>query len=200
MQIDGNKRGRNAFKVMRALGFRFVFPIGTLPIPYHPLIAGALAAGGAGMAGQQSHADAARSLFAGGLAADGRHRADPWPAAFRTDRVLGDDGRSHHLIQALLFASAMVLLASEVARGRTQAWLGVLPVAYVAVWLIQRVGGSLLLRRFRRDPRRLRFRSSPARAPWWSPAATRNPSRAIWWRRGVPVRPTFRTPSHRATA
>ena len=33
MQIDGNKRGRNAFKVMRALGFRFVFPIGTLPIP-----------------------------------------------------------------------------------------------------------------------------------------------------------------------
>ena len=34
--------GRLFGKLLRALGFRWVFPIGTMPIPYHPLLAWAL--------------------------------------------------------------------------------------------------------------------------------------------------------------
>ena len=30
--------GRLFGKLLRALGFRWVFPIGTMPIPYHPLL------------------------------------------------------------------------------------------------------------------------------------------------------------------
>ncbi len=144
-------RGRLGGKLLRALGFRWVFPMGTMPIPYHPLVAVALllavpvwlvaslALGAAEAANQTAWL---QMLIVGAIL--GVPMSIPivsWMAmVFRVP-----------LIQSLLFGAAMVLLAAEVARGRAHPALAALPAGYLGVWLYQWLGGQLRMRQLRRE-------------------------------------------------
>jgi hypothetical protein len=148
--IDG-AGGRPFSKLLRALGFRWVFPIGTMPIPYHPLLAvglllavpvwliASLALGATQAASQTAWL---QMLIVGMLL--GVPMSIPivsWMAmVFRVP-----------LIQSLLFAAAMILLTAEVARGRAHPALAALPAGYLGVWLYQWLGGWLRLGQLRRE-------------------------------------------------
>jgi hypothetical protein len=141
-------------KLLRALGFRWVFPIGTMPIPYHPLLAWALLIAApvwlivslALSATQAAGQTAWLQMLIVGLLL-GVPMSIPiiaWMAmVFRVP-----------LIQSLLFASAMVLLAIEVALGRAQPALAALPAGYLGLWLYQWLGGQLRLQALKRDGER----------------------------------------------
>jgi hypothetical protein len=55
------------------------------------------------------------------------------------------------LVQSLLFAAAMILLAAEVVRGRAVPAFAALPAGYLGVWLFQRLGGLVRVRQLRRE-------------------------------------------------
>jgi hypothetical protein len=138
-------------RLFRALGFRWVFPIGTLPIPYHPLLAIALLA-------------AVPVWLVAGLALgpEGSVSRDAWLQMLIVGLVLGVPMSIPivswmamvfrvPLIQSLLFAAAMILLAAEVARGRAEPGLAALPAGYLGLWLFQRIGGLVRVRQLRRE-------------------------------------------------
>lgn len=138
-------------RLFRALGFRWVFPIGTMPIPFHPLLAllALLIAPiwlllSLTLSATQAASQTAwlQMLIVGAIL--GLPMSIPivsWMAmAFRVP-----------LIQSLLFAAAMILLATEVVRGRAEPALAALPVAYLGGWLYQWLGGLLRLRQLRRE-------------------------------------------------
>ena len=138
-------------KLFRALGFRWVFPIGTMPIPFHPLLAllalllapiwlvVSLTLSATEAASQTAWL---QMLVVGAIL--GVPMSIPivsWMAmAFRVP-----------LIQSLMFAAGMILLSTEVARGGAEPALAALPAAYLGGWLYQWLGGRLRLRQLRRE-------------------------------------------------
>lgn len=129
-------------RIGHMLGFRWVFPVSTLPVPYHPLIL-PLAVAALGIAAIQS-AFAALTGSAEGQAT--------WIVMLGIAAVLGLLLSlpvvvwfllpfAVHLIQGVLVLVAMVLLAIEVLAGRASPLLGVLPAAYAALFVVQRLGG-----------------------------------------------------------
>ena len=134
----------------RKLGFRWVFPVGTMPVPYHPLIPILLLATPliwlvATLAGVLSGASGGGQwpwmLLAGLLLAI--PLSIPivnW--AFRAFGAV--------LAQGLLFLSAMIALVADVATGRAAPAWAVLPAGYVLLYAAQRAAGLLRVRRYRR--------------------------------------------------
>lgn len=136
--------------ILRKAGFRWIFPIGTMPVPFHPAILLLFVFGPPlwiAWLGWSALANAE-----GGLrwwqplvvaVALGVPMSIPFVAwgmmAFRA-----------HFAQAMLFAGSMLLLAIDVGKEQMHvAWAG-LPVGFVALYVIQRCGGMWQIARIRR--------------------------------------------------
>lgn len=139
-------------RVARALGFRWVFPVGTMAVPWHPaflpLVLAALGVWSVsrvvGLAvGNDGGAGGAVVGLAVGFVVVGLLLSVPVLAWV----VLALGGR---LVQALLALVAMVLLSVSIATGDDPLWLVVLPTAYVVTWTVQAVGGRIALLRLRK--------------------------------------------------
>lgn len=137
-------------RLLRALGFRWVFPIGTLPLPYHPLI-------GLGFL-------LAPPLWIASLAVSGVRGAGAllWWHPLIVALVLGLLMSIPFvswammvfrapLAQAVLITGAMTLLAIDVATGRAALAWAVLPAGFVLLYAVQRIGGLSLLRQLQRE-------------------------------------------------
>jgi hypothetical protein len=122
-------------------------PIGTIPLPFHPGLALLLPWAVLALVGYRLVADATgqgggvgwRTLLvaAGLLAIPMSIPILNWLAmAFRAP-----------LLQALLIAGAMLLLAVDAATGAVPAWAGAVPGSWLALFLVQRFGGPIYLRR-----------------------------------------------------
>ena len=134
-------------RIGAALGFRWIMPIGTMPLPFYPFVAAALPFAVVGLV-LWGAADAATTgvgdlswpglLFAAALL--GVPMSIPiinWLAgAFRVP-----------LLQGLLIAGAAVLAATEAVQGRGWPWSIVLPAILAGLYLVQRIGGPIYLRR-----------------------------------------------------
>ncbi len=145
------QRAATAHRLFRALGFRWVFPIGTLPIPFHPLLALALLA----VAPVWLVASAA-------LDAEDAGRQVAWLQMLIVGLLIGVPLSipivswmmmvfRGPLVQSLFFASSMALLAIEVARGQAGPGWAALPAVYLLVWLAQWLGGLVRVRQLRRE-------------------------------------------------
>lgn len=132
----------------RRLGFRWVFPIGTLPVPYHPLalplvlgviLGWVLRAAAAAVIGVTVGETtwAALLIIAALLGALMSLPVIVWFIA-----PLGGQ-----LVQAVLFLAAMVLLAVEVWQGRAPVAWAMLPAAYALLFVAQAGLGRSFLRR-----------------------------------------------------
>lgn len=141
----------HAGRLARALGFRWVFPVGTMAVPWHPavlpltlvVLSAWTVSRIAGLA--VGAADGAGGTVLGmaiGFTVVGLSMSVPILAWV----VLAFGGR---LVQALLALAAMLVLGVSVATGEDPLWLAVLPGAYVVTWATQAVGGRLLLARLR---------------------------------------------------
>lgn len=140
-------------RIARSLGFRWVFPVGTMAVPWHPAVLPlALAALVAwtvtqvvGLAvGSVDGAGGTALTMAAGFVVAGLSMSVPILAWV----VLALGGR---LVQALLAFAAMLVLAVSVATGDDPRWLAVLPLAYALTWAVQAVGGRKTLARLERD-------------------------------------------------
>jgi len=134
-------------RIGAGLGFRWIMPIGTIPLPFHPVLAlllpwtivalvayplVAIAIGGDGGVGWRT-----LLLTAGLLAIPMSIPIVNWLAmAFRVP-----------LLQALLIAGAMLLLAVDAATGAVPPWAGAIPAAWLGLFFAQRFGGPVYLRR-----------------------------------------------------
>ena len=134
----------------RLLGFQWVFPIGTMAVPFHPLLARALFWLPAvlvtysvilSLAGRDGGVSPVGLLLASGVL--GLLLSVPVLQyalfAFRLP-----------VVQGALVCGAMVILAVDVAAGRTAWGWSVLPAAFASLYLLQRFGGSVALRRAER--------------------------------------------------
>ena len=137
-------------RLFHALGFRWVF-VWTMPIPFHPLIPLAMLV-------------AIPVLIAWRIAqvATGGSGGATWTGLLAAAALLAIPltipivnwfalvFRLAH-IQALLIGGAMLLIAVEVALGRAPPGLAALPLAYAALYLVQRIGGPIALRRIEQE-------------------------------------------------
>lgn len=134
-------------RIGAALGFRWIMPIGTVPLPFHPWLARLLPWAIVALVGWRLISLAAgenggvgwRTLFvaAGLIAVPMAIPIVQWFArAFRVP-----------LLQALLIGGGMVLIAADAAAGALPAWAGAVPAAWLGLWLAQRLGGPVYLRR-----------------------------------------------------
>ncbi len=131
--------------ILRKLGFRWIFPIGTMPIPYHPLIGLAFSVG--------------PILWVAWLAITavmGDHSALAWWQPLFVALLLAIPmsipivawammAFRAPIAQGLLIAGSMILLAIDVATGRAAPWWAALPTAFVLLYAVQRVGGKAKL-------------------------------------------------------
>lgn len=135
----------------RALGFRWVFPVGTVAVPYHPLllpltialimVAAVNAAVSAIMGSVGGEATWAVLLVLAALL--GAAMSLPVVVWFLT--ALGA-----RLIQAVMILVAMVLLGIEAQQGRVPAEWGVVPGAYLALFVVQALLGKAFARHLQR--------------------------------------------------
>ncbi|GEM_PF-3270130 len=134
-------------RLLRKAGFRWIFPIGTMPLPWHPLI-GVLFSFAPplwiGWLALSSLIDPGRGLvwwhpLVAGLLL-GLAMSVPvvsWALmAFRAP-----------LAQAMLFGGSMILLMLDVAMGRAAPGWGLLPLAFALLYLVQRIGGMRAMAR-----------------------------------------------------
>lgn len=135
-------------RIGHMLGFRWVFPVSTLPVPYHPLIL-PLAIVALGIAAIQS----AFTALTG--SSDGQAT---WIVLLGIAVLLGIllslpvvvwflAPFGAHLVQAGLVLVAMILLAIEVLSGRAPPLYGLLPAAYALLFVFQKLGGKPWWRR-----------------------------------------------------
>lgn len=131
--------------VGHALGFRWVYPFGTLPLPFHPRFVPAVLLASTGWAGWQ-----VASLVAGSS-------SDAWGPAVRLLVAAAGVGLGlsvpvlgwlvlvlgGRIIQAVLVLAAMVLLAVGAATGRDAPWAAVPPAAFVSLWALAAVRGRV---------------------------------------------------------
>lgn len=133
-------------RIGAALGFRWIMPIGTIPLPFHPWLARLLPWGILALVayrlvsfgiGEDGGVGWRTLLVATGLLAV--PMAIPivsWLAmAFRVP-----------LLQGLLIGGAMVLMAVDAATGALPGWAGAVPAAWIGLFLAQRFGGPIYLR------------------------------------------------------
>ncbi len=135
----------------RKLGFRWIFPIGTMPVPFHPLLLPLALTGLCAWAGLSAY-NAALNLAGGGT----------WAQFLALGLLVGVAlsipilcwmafALGGLLVQGVLFALAMALLALDVATGRASLILGVLPAGYVLLFAVQTLLGKAWLRRIERE-------------------------------------------------
>lgn len=134
----------------RKLGFRWAFPVGTMPVPYHRAIPLLLL--GAPVVWLAISLARLREDATGGsqwpwMILAGLLLAIPLsiPIVNWAFRIFGG-----FLVQGLLFAAAMIALAGEVVAGRAAMAWAALPVGYVLAYAWQRGSGLLRVRRYRR--------------------------------------------------
>jgi len=144
----------------RRLGFRWIFPIGTLAVPFHPLILPAALLGilgwtawsvGQAIAGTGGLANSIMMLIlALGL---GLLMSIPVLCWF----VFALGGR---LVQSVLFLAAMILIAVDCWQRQISIIWAVLPVAYVGLFAVQVLLGPIWLRLIEREQAHFATRES----------------------------------------
>lgn len=135
----------------RRLGFRWVFPVGTLAVPFHPLI---LPLALLGIVGWTVWSVGQAIAGAGGLEnsimmlilALGLGLLMSIPVLCWFVFALG--GR---LVQCVLFLAAMILIAADCWQGQISIIWAVLPGVYVGLFVIQLLVGPVWLRRIERE-------------------------------------------------
>lgn len=151
----GSKRGDSWLgapfgRIGKALGFRWIMPIGTVPLPFHPWLGrllpwGILALIGGRLISVSAGEDGAVGwrtlLIAAALLAI--------PLAIPIVQWLAMAFR-FPLLQALLIGGAMVLLAADAAAGLVPSWAGAIPAAWLLLFVAQWLGGPAYLRWLRR--------------------------------------------------
>ncbi len=150
--LERVRRGNNApfGRIGARLGFRWIMPIGTLPLPFHPWIARAL-----------PFLVAALIAYRLAVTIAGQSGGVGWPALLIVAALIGVVmsvpianwvGMAFRgpLLQALLIGGAMVLIASDVWAGVAPGWLAVLPAGFVLLFVVQRLGGPVYLRSIER--------------------------------------------------
>jgi hypothetical protein len=134
-------------RIGAALGFRWIMPIGTIPLPFHPWLARLLPFFIVGLIAHRLVLVAAGDgggvtwwallIAAGLLAIPMTIPIVSWLAmAFRVP-----------LLQSVLIGGAVVLMAVDAAIGALPGWAGAVPAAWIGLFLAQRFGGPLYLRR-----------------------------------------------------
>lgn len=128
--------------VLRKLGFRWIFPIGTMPIPYHPLIGIAFSLGPILWV-------AWLALSAAIAPGSGLAWWHPLLAALLLGIPMsipiiawGMMAFRAPLAQGVLIAGSMLLLAIDFAMGRVAPWWAALPAGFVLLYAVQRIGGK----------------------------------------------------------
>ena len=132
--------------MLRRLGFRWIFPIGTLAVPFHPVLARAL-----------PWVPVALVTYAVARVVGGLEGGVSPLALLGAAAVLGVLLTVPilnyalfvfrvPLVQGLLVAGAMVLVAVDVMAGETAWGWAILPGGYAAFYLVQRLGGPVALR------------------------------------------------------
>lgn len=134
-------------RIGAALGFRWIMPIGTIPLPFHPLLAWLLPFG-----------IIALVLYGASAAVAGLSNGVSWwsllvaaaalavPLAIPIVQWLAMAFRVP-LLQALLIGGAMILLGVDAATGAVPPWAGAIPAAWLGLFILQRIGGPIYLRR-----------------------------------------------------
>lgn len=138
-------------KLLRALGFRLVFPIGTLPVPYHPLVFPLALAALLGWIGWSAYDTLANP-------GEGDLWWRPIPVFIVLGLVLSVPIVAWlamvlrlHLIQGLIGLSLPVLVSVELIAGTLPPAWGLLPVTYVGLFLFQLLYGPRWLARVERE-------------------------------------------------
>lgn len=138
-------------RFFRRLGFRYVFPISTLPVPYHPLILPAILAGLAVWAGF--------SFVPGEVSTDGLAPNWLYPAIIAV--VLGlwlsIPVLSWFLLpfggpwlQGVVIGVTMIVMVGDVSTGRTHPGFLVFPALFVGLFLYEFFGGPVRLKQLRK--------------------------------------------------
>lgn len=145
-------------RVGRRLGFRWVFPVGTMAVPFHPALLPLVVAtlvvwtvARTGSIASGASAGAGWSVLGLALAFVGVGLLLSVPVLGWALVALG--GR---LVQALVALAVVVLLATSAAIGRDHPAVAVVPAGFVAVWLVQAVGGRVAYARASSAARRFR--------------------------------------------
>lgn len=142
-------------RLFRALGFRWVFPFGTMPIPYHPLVfpvaiavllAWAVWSAFSAVAGLDGGDATWAHMLAVALAL-------AIPMSIPIVSWVGIVFRVH-LLQGLLFLMAMVLLAIDCASGRAAVGWAMFPATYFGLFAVQFALGPWWLRRLEAERER----------------------------------------------
>lgn len=133
-------------RIGRMLGFRWVF-FWTMPIPFHPLLLWALLLAPPALILHRVYEIATGR--SGGVTAFGLLMAAALIAIPMSIPIICWFGLAFRLplVQALLIAGAMVLIAFEAAAGHSPLWHGALPAGFALLFLAQRFGGPIYLRR-----------------------------------------------------
>lgn len=161
----------------RKLGFRWVFPFGTLPLPFHPLLLP--------LTLLVSLLMAAWSAYGAIVGVGGEWS---WLAFLLVAALLGlllsipivswfVAATGGLYVQAVLFPLAMILLAIDVLTGRAHPALGLLPASYAALFAVQALFGKAYLRRIERE--RASFQVSAAGQASFALAAFMHESRDL---------------------
>jgi hypothetical protein len=130
----------------RKLGFRWIFPIGTMPVPFHPLVLPLVLAGLVAWTVHSALASAVHAVGSG------------WPGMLILAALLGLGmsvpilawalmALGGRFIQAVLILCAMVLIAAQSLVGSGPVWLITIPAGFVGVWAVQMVQGRIVRRR-----------------------------------------------------
>lgn len=150
--LERARRGGNApfGRIGARLGFAWIMPIGTLPLPFHPRLARLLPLLIAALVGYRLV-----TMIAGEGA------GISWAALLIAAAVLGlvmsipivnwmGMAFRAPLLQGLLIGGAMVLIGLDVWEQRVPAWVAAVPAAFVALYLVQRLGGPMHMRAIQR--------------------------------------------------
>ena len=135
----------------RKLGFRWVFPVGTMPVPYHPAIPFLfLAAPWLWLAA--SLFTSFTSPTAGGEQWRWMLLAGAFLGIPLSIPIMSWAFRAYGAIlaQGLLFLGAMIALTADIATGREALAWALLPAGYLLTFVVQRIWGLWQVRRYRR--------------------------------------------------
>lgn len=141
-------------RVGRALGWRWIFPLGTLPMPWHPLLLPLLLAAVGGTVASQLYLIVSGNMASAG---DASWALPLWiglglavPLSLPFVQWLFYALRVH-LVQAAMAPAAMLLLAVAIARGIEPLVMAAIPAGYFALHALTAAASRWRLRQLERD-------------------------------------------------
>jgi hypothetical protein len=145
-------------RVGRRLGFRWIFPVGTMAVPFHPALMPLAVATLVVWTVSRTDDIASGASTGAGWSVLGLVVGFVVVGLLLSVPVLGWAlvALGGRLVQALIALAVVVLLAVSAASGRDHPAVALVPVGFVALWLVQAVGGRLSFARASAAARRFR--------------------------------------------